>query len=181
MNRHDIVFPHDHSSDGYVRLCMDNKWTTNQDAVNRIAAESSTSEEFIERYLAEGEPTEMFYQILLKTERPERVWKYIRVLFGERQFKTISDDGGLLVGSPSCFVLIPNGHGDGATRVCVFNSREEFFPLENLMNPFTMVSGQQIGVYAYDCAEPDAEPLVRLTGRFAAYYKDGFVALVRLE
>ena len=44
-------------------------------------------------------------------------WYRIRELFGDRCFKTASDVGSLLVGNEEFQVLIPNGYGDGTTRV----------------------------------------------------------------
>lgn len=51
-------------------------------------------------------------------------WYRIRELFGDRCFKTASDVGSLLVGNEEFQVLIPNGYGDGTTRVAVFNKAD---------------------------------------------------------
>lgn len=180
MNRKDIRFPHD-TADGYCLRCMDNEYGTNQNAVDTIAAASSTVEDFIDRFLKEGDPNEQFYQVLMETERPEMVWKYIRSVFGDRQFKTNSDAGSLLVGArPDFSVLIPNGRGDGTTRVAVFDSKEDFLPLESLMRYWTRISGRRIWIWDYDCYDPAvALPAKQLDGCFNVYYHDGFIAFVR--
>lgn len=52
-------------------------------------------------------------------------WYRIRDLFGDRCFKTYSDVGSLLVGNEDFQVLIPNGMGDGTTRVAVFKKDDD--------------------------------------------------------
>ena len=47
----------------------------------------------------------------------ENHWYRVRELFGNRCFKTASDVGSLLVGNEEFQALIPNGYGDGITRV----------------------------------------------------------------
>lgn len=179
MDRHDIIFPHE-TRDSYIQRCMNNSFNTNQEAVDRIAAESCSTEEFIERYLAEGDRNEQFYQILMVYERPERAWKYVREIFGDRQFKTVSDIGGVLIGNPQFSVLIKNGRGDGTTRVAIFESKDDFLPLENIMRYQTSFSGNEIGIYGYDYDDPaEIDPVEKISGSFTAYSYDGFVALIR--
>lgn len=179
MRRNEIDFPHD-TRDSYIRRCMNNSFNTNQETVDRIAAESCSTEDFIERYLSEGDRNEQFYQVLLMYERPERAWKYVREIFGDRQFKTVSDIGGVLIGNPQFSVLIKNGRGDGTTRVAIFESKDDFRPIEDIMRYQISFTGQDIGIYGYDYDDPaQIDPIKKISGSFAAYSYEGLVAFVR--
>ena len=110
---------------------------------------------------------------LSKRERPDAHWYRIRRLFGDRQFKTISDAGGLKIGNDSFCVIVPNRHGDGVTRVSVFHRGElPHNVLFNMMNYFTMVSGS-FNIYACDCLD---EVEMTLSGKFHVYNYDGLIA-----
>lgn len=109
-------------------------------------------------------------------------WYRIRELFGDRCFKTYSDVGSLLVGNESFQVLIPNGMGDGTTRVAVFKKGDDVFGgLIDLMmdrKHGPTLSGK-FNIYSYDCDKPEVdEPCKTLEGRYLTYYYDGFVAFV---
>lgn len=143
-----------------------------------IADKSNTTEEFIDSFI-EDERTHrtQLYAELLKRERPDKRWYAIREMFGERQFKTVSDAGGLLVGDKTFGLIIPNGAGDGITRVAVFDEPSEFNG--DLMMFFTNISGE-FGIYPYDCEDlSNCRPIRILNGRYFAYYYSGFIALVK--
>lgn len=109
-------------------------------------------------------------------------WYRIRELFGNRCFKTYSDVGSLLVGNEHFQVLIPNGIGDGTTRVAIFRKDDEVSGgLIELM--FDCKHGPTLSgkfnIYSYDCDNPALdEPCKTLDGKYFTYYYDGFVAFV---
>ncbi len=109
-------------------------------------------------------------------------WYRIRDLFGDRCFKTYSDVGSLLVGNEDFQVLIPNGIGDGTTRVAIFKKGDNVFSglIELMMDRKhgPTLSGK-FNIYSYDCDNPALdEPCKTLEGRYFTYYYDGFVAFV---
>ena len=167
--------------DGFLINIARNKWDSEQYAlVEEIAAGADSTQDFIDRYLADPR-THMtqLYAWLLKKERPQKLWYAIREMFGEKQFKTSSDAGGVLIGNMTYSTLISNGYGDGDTRVAIFRDGESFN--SDLMEYFTKISGK-FGIYAYDCADPKTEqPLYILDGIFQVYFHEGFVAFVELN
>lgn len=182
MNRKDIFFPHDYVDsfykDGFLRACMDNSFNTKQSIVDSCAAAADDVEEFIDLYIEhEEEAGTQFYAELVKRERPNKLFYAIRHIFGERQFKTMSDAGSLRIANSTFALLIPNGYGDGVTRAAVFEDRDSFSG-DNLLSFFTIFETPQAFVYDYDCG---GVPVAELSGRYAAYYGEGFVALVKLD
>lgn len=112
-------------------------------------------------------------------------WYRIRELFGDRCFKTASDVGSLLVGNEEFQVLIPNGYGDGITRVAVFNKGTSdygvaFRIMSDMMDSHRGPCLQgKFNIYPYDCCNPTVdEPCKTLEGRYYAYYYDGLIAFV---
>lgn len=177
MKINDIIFPHD-AADSFLRRCMLNDfgvYATDQAIVEECAAEASNVEEFIDAYPShESERGTRFWQELVKRERPGLRWKAICADFGDRCFRTFSDAGSVRVGNGSFSILIPNGRGDGETRVAIFDEADEFRS-EDLMNFFTKISGTDFGVYAYDCG---GQIIERLDGSYNVYTYDGLVAFV---
>lgn len=174
MNKKDVAFPHD-TKDKYILRCLfspiydlDKEYKRK---TNHIVSISNNVEELIDNILFE----EYFfkhqiYAVLLKHERPNRLWKAIRTMFGERCFKTESDIGGLKVGNDDFSIIVPNGRGDQTTRVAVFENRKDFN--DSLMLFWTDVQGT-FNIYSYDCG---SVPVITLSGRYAIYYHDGFIA-----
>ena len=141
-----------------------------------IAGKCETTEAFIDSYIAdERTHGTQLYAELLKRERPDKLWYAIREMFGSRQFKTVSDAGGLLVGDENFNLIIPNGAGDGTTRVAVFDDPDDFNG--DLMTFFTQITGE-FGIYGYDCNR-SCEPIKKITGRYSAYFYSGLIALVK--
>ena len=125
-------------------------------------------------------------------------WYRIRELFGNRCFKTASDVGSLLVGNEEFQVLIPNGYGDGTTRVAVFNKADSDYSVASRIikvdSDYSVVSRimsdmmdshhgpylhGKFNIYPYDCCNPTVdEPCKTLEGRYFTYYYDGLIAFV---
>ena len=91
-----------------------------------------------------------------------------------KKYKTMSDMGSVLIGNDKFQVAIPNGVGDGMTKLLIFEEGEF-----NAYNKkfFTSFQGKNIKVYAYDCEPTDVVALI--SGRYGAYYSDGTVYFER--
>lgn len=112
-------------------------------------------------------------------------WYRVRELFGNHCFKTASDVGSLLVGNEEFQVLIPNGYGDGTTRVAVFNKVDSDHSVASRIMSDMMDSHRgpylhgKFNIYPYDCCNPTVdEPCKTLEGRYFTYYYDGLIAFV---
>lgn len=97
-------------------------------------------------------------------------WYKIRGQIGDECIKTISDAGSVRVGNKDIQILIPNGHGDGITRVGVV---EKGIVDCSELNFFAILEGDDINIYEYDC--DDTEVCERISGKYFVYYGEGFV------
>lgn len=179
MKINELIFKGtDNAGYSFIRQCLfKDEWQDRaaeyNNAVKQLISASANTDEFVQKYLANTEwKKEQCYQAMLKKYKPEKIWLFIREMFGDKSQKTISDAGALKIGTNNFSILIPNGHGDGETRYAVLNS-EEFYASE-LMTYFTMINGK-FTVYSYDCGD---DILEELDGKFHVYFCDGLIALV---
>jgi len=87
---------------------------------------------------------------------------------------TLSDAGSVKIGNDNFSVLIPNGYGDGDTKVIIVSNIDcESFKSFKF---FTSIKGN-INIYNYDCDSPCLESKVieTIKGWYGVYYKDGTV------
>lgn len=174
MKLTDIKFPHDTKDKFLYRVIFRGEdYTENQKsfnkAVRKIAHESTNVDEFIDKFLEEdGFKLTQAYAELIKRERPEEAWYYIRGMFGNRSKKTVSDAGGLKIGNGNFSIIIPNYSGDGYSRYAVVRKYEIN---TGIFNFFTSIEGE-INIYSYDCG---SEILETLTGRYGVYVYQGFI------
>lgn len=140
-------------------------------------------DEFEKRVLGKECTSNIIYSLIsMYGKDRDYHWYRIRDLFGDRCFMTYSDVGSLLVGNEDFQVLIPNGMGDGTTRVAVFRKDDDISVrlIELMMDckHGPTLSGK-FNIYSYDCDKPEVdEPYKTLEGRYFTYYYDGFVAFV---
>jgi len=179
MKLNELVFPHDTKDHFLHRVTEDYVIKTSihySELVNNLLDNSSFVDEFINEVITASElKTTQLYAELIKHERPERRWKAVREMFGDKCFKTVSDVGGVKVGTDTFSVVVPNGgRGDGTTRVAVFEDESGFNG--DLMN-FSCISlhGDSV-IYSYDCGNTPAK---KLSGNYLVYYYDGLVAFVK--
>ena len=135
------------------------------------------SEDFISRILEDPEMSGTYaYAYVSQNLRPSGHWGRVRGMFGARCIKTESDAGGVKIGNASAYSIVPNGVGDGTTRVAVFPKGEPFNA--SMMRYFGMIGGDDLAVYSYDCGDDIA---VQLDGdRYQTYFYDGLVAIVEI-
>lgn len=107
----------------------------------------------------------------IRHEMPERVWKEIRAAIGDSCVKTVSDAGGVKIGSDSMSLIVPNGRGDGTTRVGVIDDRNRIEDWTPAMTFFSSIDGS-FSIYSYDCG---GEPVKTLVGRYGIFFYDGIV------
>lgn len=179
MKLNELVFPHDTKDRFLRRVTEDYVIKTGihySELVKNLLDNSSFVDEFINEVITASElKTTQLYAELIMHERPELRWKSIREMFGDKCFKTVSDVGGVKVGTDTFSVVVPNGgRGDGTTRVAVFEDQTDFN--HNLMN-FSCISlhGDSV-IYYYDCGNTPAK---KLSGNYLVYYYDGLVAFVK--
>lgn len=92
------------------------------DEYSNLYESCSNYDEFEKRVLNEECCLNVIYSYISLYGKDRRNhWYRIRELFGDHCFKTASDVGSLLVGNEEFQALIPNGYGDGITRVAIFN------------------------------------------------------------
>lgn len=108
----------------------------------------------------------------------ENKWYKIRENFGDRCFITMSDVGCVRVGNDDFSVLIPNGYGDGTTRVAVFENGNDF-TAEDIMR-FTGISVTgKCNIFYYDCG---GDTVAReINGNYLVYAYEGLVAFVKYK
>ena len=171
MKIKDIVFTGEKAE--YIHRCIFDDVAYSEarkEAVYKIARKASTVDEFIDLYLDSDKMKHHYsYAILAKAYRPDKAWYLLREQLGDRVFKTSSDAGSVKVGSDAFSVLLPNGHGDGVTRVAVVD-RDSW--CSNFLTFFTSIQGDAINIYSYDCGSSIAKTI---EGRYGVYYGDGFV------
>lgn len=179
MKKENLIFKNDskHIHDTFIKSCLFNCLTADdeyKEFLTETLEKANNTEEFTEMFLANKKyKHKQGYQVLLRSEKPDQVWYFIRENFGDKCFKTMSDVGGVMVGNDDFSIIVPNGYGDGTTRVAVFDKGE--FYVDNLMQFFTSISGK-FAIYGYDC---DGAPETELDGRYGIYYYDGLVAFVK--
>mgnify|MGYP004591176897 CR=1 FL=1 len=127
----------------------------------------------------------IYSMISLYGKDSENHWYRVRELFGDLCFKTESDVASVLVGNESFQVLIPNGYGDGTTRIAIFNKDDPNHNVASRIMSDMMDSHRgpylhgKFNIYPYDCCNPTIdEPCKTLEGRYFTYYYDGLVAFV---
>lgn len=105
------------------------------------------------------------------------LWYEIRAAIGDNVIKTESDIGSVLIGNKDMTMTISNGHGDGTTRIGIFEETNE---ITYKMRFVCQVNGT-FNVYDYDCYKT-AEQLnsprniaTTLSGRFWVYCYEGIV------
>lgn len=101
-------------------------------------------------------------------------WHEIRAMLGDGVIKTDSDAGAVLCYNDNFSVQVPNGMGDGTTRVFV-KKRGEF---DEVMLNFIGVIEGSFTISADDCRKI---PLIELIGRYAIFIYDGIVVFEEFE
>lgn len=106
-------------------------------------------------------------------------WYRVREMFGDRQFKTESDGGGVLVGNESCQIHVSNGHGDGTSRVAIFKNGEIN---DNMMvlHPTSINVLTSMNIYSHDSGPEDVVATLE-KGTYFTYSYEGFVAFVKIN
>lgn len=116
------------------------------------------------------------YAIASKRINPDgRHWYRMREILGDKCKKTLSDAGGIKIGSRDFSMIIPNGYGDGITRYAIlpYNTfNDGMFDFE------TSVKGSSIRIYDYDCG---SRVLETLSGKYNVYTREGIVVFADMQ
>lgn len=160
----------------YTRMLFDR--ITGKDYLPRIEEileESKNPDDFIRR-LCNEESLNGFYAIakITKEYMPQEHWYKVRGLLGGKIFKTDSEMGSVKIGNDNFSILIPNGYGDGTSRVAVLDKEE--FPVGDYLDYFTTIKGK---FYIFRCDWSENVIPEQLDGEYAVYSWNGFVAFVK--
>ena len=125
---------------------------------------------------------QLYWELSKQYNPDNRHWYRVREIFPHSVIKTSSDSGSILVGNKDCKVQIRNGYGDGTVRIAKFG-REMLFKLEQRMIAHDIVLNGAFNVYFDDSDMNDSENRVvmKLDGRYRAFYYSGLVAFVDLD
>ena len=175
MIKDELKFNIAQSEAAFVKGCIFNNWVKGYDEIMQHLRDAVDTEDFINKILGDPElATTQAYAEVSKKLRPDSHWYRVREMFGDNVIKTSSDAGSVKVGVDNMSILVPNGYGDGITRVSIIENAREFN--EDMMTFFATISGKDIAIYGYDCGDVAA---TTISGRYAIYYYSGLVAFVK--
>lgn len=176
MNKEDLKFNIEQPTATFVKECIFNNWVKGYDEIMEHLHNAVNTEDFIDKILGDPElATTQAYAEVSKKLRPDSHWYRVREMFGDNVIKVSSDAGSVKIGVNNMSILIPNGYGDGITRVGVLDNAREFN--DDMMTFFTTISGKDIIIYDYDCGDVAA---ATISGRYNIYYYSGLVAFVKV-
>lgn len=150
----------------FAKRCLENNWHGGKTYM-KIWKESKNLKDFKQRVL-QNEEVKLLQGTAELMKNDVDNWRYLRSILGDKQFKTSSDAGGVKIGNENFEIIIPNGVGDGITRVAVLNKNEMN---DSAFDYITFCKGK-INIYNYDCG---CEIAKTIEGRYGIYSKDGFV------
>lgn len=175
MIKDELKFNIAQSEATFVKGCIFNNWVKGYDEIMQHLHNAVDTEDFINKILGDPElATTQAYAEVSKKLRPDSHWYRVREMFGDNVIKTSSDAGSVKIGVDNMSILVPNGYGDGISRVAIFDNSEAFN--DSMMSYFTTVRGKDIIIYDYDCGDVAA---TTISGRYAIYYYSGLVAFVK--
>lgn len=175
MIKEELKFNITQSEAAFVKGCIFNNWVKGYDEIMQHLRDAVDTEDFINKILGDPElTTTQAYAEVSKKLRPDSHWYRVREMFGDNVIKTSSDAGSVKIGVDNMSILVPNGYGDGISRVAIFDNSEAFN--DSMMSYFTTVRGKDMIIYDYDCGDVAA---TTISGRYEIYYYSGLVAFVK--
>lgn len=176
MIKEELTFNIPQSEAAFVKGCIFNNWVKGCDEIMEHLRNAIDTEDFINKILGDSElTTTQAYAEVSKKLRPDSHWYRVREMFGDNVIKTSSDAGSVKVGVDNMSVLVPNGYGDGISRVAIFDDSKAFN--DSMMSYFTTIKGENMIIYDYDCGDVAA---TTISGRYGIYYYSGLVAFVKI-
>lgn len=179
MKKTDLVFNNvEKKDDTFIRQCLFDKFheETYKKVMNHLR-NAKDSKDFINKILEDSDldNTQAYAEVSKRLKLSEH-WHRVRNMFGVKCFKTISDAGSLKIGKEDLTILVPNGYGDGITRVAIFKPEDRFN--DRMMNYFITIEGKDINIYSYDCGDNIA---MTISGRYNIYFYEGLIAFVKTK
>lgn len=174
MNKEELRFDIEKAKATFIRECIFNNWVKGYNEIMEHLRNAVDTEDFIDKILGDPElATTQAYAEVSKKLRPDSHWYRVRAMLGN-VIKTSSDAGSVKIGVNNMSVLVPNGYGDGITRVGIIENAREFN--DDMMTYFTTIQGKNMIIYDYDCGDVAA---TTISGRYEIYYYSGLVAFVK--
>ena len=171
MNLNDLILSKNSDRNKFLKACLPlETWQEGQSEYLETKAmldRAQTSEEFIRLLLNSDTMCGTQIYAELSKSQPDH-WKRVRDSI-DNWISTYSDAGGLKIGNEYFSITVPNGYGDGdmkyavVGRGCLNHDMLEFW---------TVIQGNQINIYDYDCGSDIIETL---DGRFGVFYGYGFI------
>lgn len=107
------------------------------------------------------------------TSRLKKLFSY-----ADNSIITYSDIGSLKIGVENSSILIPNGYGDGETKIAFFNADNPYVEaLEYMMMFFTTIDGE-FNLYEYDCGD---KVTTSLKGKYFVFYSNSYIAFQNID
>ena len=175
MLKKELKFNIPQSEAAFVKGCIFNNWVKGYDEIMQHLRDAADTEDFINKILGDPElATTQAYAEVSKKLRPDSHWYRVREMFGDNVIKTSSDAGSVKIGVDNMSILVPNGYGDGISRVAIFDDSKAFN--DSMMSYFTTIKGENVIIYDYDCGDVAA---TTISGKYHIYYYSGLVAFVK--
>lgn len=175
----------------------DETWDSDENFIVRLSSDylygkfSPEHKPQLENYWKEANDLQSYYRFILHDESMENTrlyakvslkcddmnhWYRVRGMASKGVlYKTISDAGSVKVKIGNTSILIPNGHGDGITRVVEFSDTNNFnefmFPRWSLLT----LKGK-FSICDYDCGSNE---ILELDGKYRVWVYEGIVFFVR--
>lgn len=175
----------------------DKMWDSDERFIFRLSFEylygefSPEHKPQLENYWKEATDLQSYYRLILNDESMENTQLYAKVSFkcddmnhwyrvrGMASkgvvYKTISDAGSVKVKIGNTSILIPNGHGDGITRVVDFSDINNFNDHMFTRGSLVTLEGK-FSICDYDCG---SDEIVELDGKYSVWVYEGIVFFVK--
>lgn len=157
-----------------------NDWNSWKPYVDNILNDVKNYDEFEKAVLntEELKNTQLYAEVSKESKDGQHRKRLLDILRESKtdEYITHSDCGGVLIGNENFNIVIPNGYGDGETRLFILDENNEI-QLHNMAKFFTSFNADDIKVYAEDTSRK--REIINLNGRYGAYFHDGIVIFER--
>lgn len=160
----------------FTKRCLFNEYDEWYETFKTHWRKAKSTEEF-KKLVFQDASLKLTQGYAVLSKESEGHWYRVRDMFGNRQFQTVSDAGSVCIGNELCQVHIPNGRGDGFTRVGIFKKNEFNQSMMNYFTSFKLFS--EMNIYFCDC-NTEVSAAILEKGSYSAYFYEDFVAFVKV-
>lgn len=153
-----------------------NDWNSWKPYVDDILSSVRNYDEFEKAVLntEELKNTQLYAEVSKESKDGQHKRRLLNILeeSDAKEYTTYSDCGGVLIGNDNFNIVIPNGYGDGETKLFILDDNNKI-QLYNMAKFFTSFNADDTKVYAEDTSRK--REVINLKGRYGAYFNDGIV------